>query len=109
MLIAFLISYGLAMALFFFMRWDYSRSQFLVSFSFVCLWFGAVGFIEPRLRRPRFVVVRFGAGRSVLNNDSADWMVASAPTEIPPGVTGIIADLRADLPSEWRRSSFVWG
>jgi lipopolysaccharide/colanic/teichoic acid biosynthesis glycosyltransferase len=102
--VAFLVSYGLAVALFFFMRWDYSRFQFLVSFAFVCLWFGAVGFIEPRLRRPRFAVLPVGGAHNVLVNDWADWILASAPNQIPSGISGIVADLRADLSEEWERS-----
>jgi lipopolysaccharide/colanic/teichoic acid biosynthesis glycosyltransferase len=102
-LVAFLISYGLAVALFFFFRWDYSRFQFLASFAYVCLWFGTVGLIEPRLRRPRLVVLPFGGAAGVMRNDWADWIVASTPGQLPSGITGIVADLRADLATEWER------
>ncbi len=101
-LIAFLITYGGAIGIFFFLRWDYSRFQFLSSFLIACAWFGAAAFFEPRLRRASLLVLPFGDAKSVTRSPRADWKMASAP-ERAVGVSGIVVDLRADLPVEWDR------
>ncbi|MEL7111010.1 MAG: exopolysaccharide biosynthesis polyprenyl glycosylphosphotransferase, partial [Pseudomonadota bacterium] len=42
---------------FFLMRIDYSRYQFLVSFTFTCIWFAAILFVVARFRRPVFCIL----------------------------------------------------
>jgi lipopolysaccharide/colanic/teichoic acid biosynthesis glycosyltransferase len=101
-LIAFAMSYGAAIALFFFLRWDYSRFQFLASFMLACIWFGSAAGIELRLRRSTLCVLPFGAASRVMKSPGADWKVIDQP-RLVDGVSGIVADLRADLSVEWDR------
>ncbi len=100
---SFSIAYG-ALAMFFVLtRIDYSRFQFLASFALAILWFGFVRVIEPRVRRQRLATVPFGDTAHLTSLSQADWVPLRAPDGIPPGVTGIVADLRAELPSDWER------
>lgn len=100
---AFVVSYGIAMALFFFVRLDYSRLQFLMSFGMVIAWFGFVGLLEPRLRRSSLVVLPFGDARKVMRSDRADWSVGRSSDELPLTSSGIVADFRAEFTPEWER------
>ncbi len=100
---AFGAAYGAAVAIFFLLRLDYSRLDFIASFLFTVAWFGFVGVIEPGIRRPRLLLLPFGKADKLLSFSQADWVVAQAPTQIPHGVTGAVADLRADMPPEWER------
>jgi len=99
----FLVSFGLAVTLFFFLRLDYSRLQFLMSFAFVAAWFSIVGIIEPALRRPRLVVLPFGAAQRVMMSDRADWTLARTSDALPTNATGVVVDLRSDIAPEWER------
>lgn len=64
---AFLTSYGAIIAIFFILRLDYSRAQFLASFVLVTLWFYTTMFMHARFRRPRFGFVS-GNGDSELKS-----------------------------------------
>jgi lipopolysaccharide/colanic/teichoic acid biosynthesis glycosyltransferase len=99
----FLITFGVAVALFFFLRLDYSRLQFLMSFAFVVGWFGLVRVIERRVRRPNLSVLPFGDAKRVMTSEGADWMLIRSSEELPAGATGIVADFNADLAAEWER------
>lgn len=99
----FLITYAALITSFFFLRLDYSRLQFLMSFVFVVGWFGFVGAVERRVRRPRLLVLPYGSAGRVMLSDRADWLLAQAPDVVPDSATGIVADLHADLAPEWER------
>ena len=62
---AFAASYGTTMLVFFFSRLDYSRFLFLASFLLVVMWFGYIGLVEPRIRRPRLLLLPFGDAKSL--------------------------------------------
>jgi lipopolysaccharide/colanic/teichoic acid biosynthesis glycosyltransferase len=100
---AFTASYGLAVLLFFFLRLDYSRFQFLASFVLVLIWFAFVGIVEQRTRRPRLLLLPFGRSESLLGEPQVDWTLARSAEELPPAVTGVVADFRANLGPEWER------
>lgn len=100
---AFGASYAGAVVLFFFARFDYSRFEFISSLIAAIFWFGLVGLIEPRVRRARLLLLPFGRAQNLLASSEADWNLASSPSELPPAVTGVVADFRADLPPEWAK------
>jgi lipopolysaccharide/colanic/teichoic acid biosynthesis glycosyltransferase len=97
------LSYGVAMALFFFARLDYSRFQFAASFILVIAWFGFVALIEPRIRRPNLALLPFGSARKVMRSDRADWRLWHSTDELPITLSGIVVDLRADLGPQWEQ------
>jgi len=100
---AFSISYGLVVGLFFFARFDYSRFQFLSSFVLALIWFGFVGLLSARMRRPRLLWLPFGQTADLAAMPQADWVLASTAEELPRGLNGIVADLRADMGAEWEQ------
>ena len=100
---AFLSAYGILIAVFFFVRIDYSRYQVLASFILAVIWFIGVLSLERRVRRGRFAVLPFGDTRDLLAYELADWTVLTTPVRVPREANGIVADLRADLPPEWEK------
>ena len=100
---AFLTAYGILIAVFFFVRIDYSRYQVLVSFVLAVIWFIGVLSLERRARRSRFAVLPFGDTRDLLAYEMVDWMVLRTPVRVPTEASGIVADLRANLPPEWEK------
>lgn len=100
---AFAAAYLSVILVFFFLRFDYSRFQFASSFLVAVLWFGAVSVIEAKIRRDRYLLLPFGQARKLLVRTEADWVLAASAVDLPPGVTGVVADLRADLPPIWEK------
>lgn len=100
---AFAVAYWIVILGFFFLRFDYSRFQFASSFTMAVLWFGAVSVIEARVRRDRFLLLPFGQARNLLVRAEADWVVAKSAETLPPAITGVVADLRADMPPAWEK------
>lgn len=99
----FATAYGAVIVFFFFARLDYSRFQFVASFLLALGWFGFVGLVEPHIRRQRFLLLAFGRAGSLLERDEADWVVARSDAELPDKLTGVVADLRADLAPNWQQ------
>jgi len=100
---AFLTAYGMLIAIFFFVRIDYSRYQVLVSFVLAVIWFIGVLTLERHVRRGRFAVLPLGDMRDLLANEQVDWSVLNSPVRVPTEVSGVVADLRADLSPEWQK------
>ncbi|MCP4383340.1 MAG: polyprenyl glycosylphosphotransferase [Hyphomicrobiales bacterium] len=100
---AFMISYAIVIAVFFFLRLDYSRAQFLISFASALVWFGFVGLIEPGLKRLGLAVLPFGDAERIVKSDRADWVLWQSSGVLPTATNGIVVDLRADLAPEWER------
>lgn len=98
---AFGTAYGLAVLAFFFLKLDYSRFQFGASFALALVWFAIVAAIEPHVRRQKLFIVPAGKAPLLAANGSADWLLGRTPDDLPPGVDGVVADLRADLSPAW--------
>jgi lipopolysaccharide/colanic/teichoic acid biosynthesis glycosyltransferase len=88
--------------IFLLLRLDYSRYQFISCYVLTVAWFFFVTIIEARVNRQRLVVIPVGDAGRLLKLDSADWVVARHPEEVPVS-SGVVADLRADLSPEWQR------
>lgn len=99
----FAASYVLVIVGFFFLRLDYSRAQFLLSFALTVLWYLAVFRIERRVHRPRYLLLPFGAAPGLAALSGAEWLAAQSPDRPPTGVSAVVADLRADMPDDWER------
>ncbi|MFW6028600.1 MAG: sugar transferase [bacterium] len=100
---AFLAAYGLMIAVFFFLRLDYSRLQLGGSFLAALVWFHFVLHVETPVRRPRLLLLRGGDAEDLTDLDGADWQIAEDPGDVPAGITGVVADLRTDLAPQWER------
>ena len=102
---AFLTSYGLVVALFFLLRLDYSRYQFLSSLCFVVAWYGLIQVVLARLRRPIFGVIPAGRAKALLTNCSADTVTFTSPDEADRRASiPLVADFKSDdLGPKWQR------
>lgn len=102
---AFTISYLIIAALFFAVRLDFSRQQFLVSYAMVVLFFFAIGFVAVRLRRPVYGFIQGGRANMLAEIEHADWIPIRSPQDarIDPDLP-IVADFHAsEITDEWER------
>jgi lipopolysaccharide/colanic/teichoic acid biosynthesis glycosyltransferase len=96
----FLVSYGLALAWFFFFRLDYSRGVFLGSFLACVSWTYLVHRLGAGHGVVRFGVVPFGQVADLPEVPRVSW-VALAEPRLDHSCQAVVADFRADLPREW--------
>ena len=99
----FVAVYGGVFVVMLLLRIDYSRFQLLASFLLAVPWFWFVTVIERRYRRPLLAVLPIGNGKQLVALKQADWLVIEGPDEPPPSVSGVVADLRADMAPQWER------
>ncbi|MEM9938467.1 MAG: sugar transferase [Pseudomonadota bacterium] len=86
---SFLTSYGLVIGVFFILRLQYSRYQFLVSFVLVVVSFYILMFLLNRFRRCRFAVMTDRALADMPRIPGIEWVATPTPAE---------AKAYADLP-----------
>lgn len=97
------LAYILTILVFFLLRLDYSRFQFVVSFVIACTWFFSVYLIARRYEIYRFAVLPDVDLRGKSRVGRVDWLELKQP-ELPDiSIHGVIADLRTDLPDSWER------
>ena len=102
---AYLTSYTVIIAIFFMLRLDYSRLQFLTSFILVLVWYYAMSFAIARFKRPKFGLV---ADDSILDLQlirGVDWRVMDTPEAASryPDMP-LVANFRSStLSDEWER------
>lgn len=102
---AFLTSYLVVTALYYALRLEFSRQQFLLSFFLVVLFFYLAGFIAVRLRKPVYGVIPGGRSEALTRLAYVDWIPIARPADarmhrrLP-----LVADLHADtLTPDWAR------
>ena len=93
---------GVAVALLL-LRVDYSRFQLLASFLVAVPWFWFVTVVERRFKRPLLAVLPVGNFESLTKLTEGDWLLLESSRQVPRGVSGIVADLRADLDPAWEK------
>ena len=99
----FAISYGTVLAVFFFLRLDYSRIQFIASFVLCIIWYIFVLRYRQRTVKLDIGIVPGGETRGLQLLGGVDWIMLDRPVRPEIRLDGIVADLRADLPEEWER------
>jgi lipopolysaccharide/colanic/teichoic acid biosynthesis glycosyltransferase len=106
---SFAASYGLILAIFFFLRLDYSRLHFLASFLICVLWYYIVYFKLQRQKLLLIGVVPAGEIEKLFEIPDVTWVrlgqehLEQSRAGIKSGIGAIVADLRADIPDEWER------
>jgi lipopolysaccharide/colanic/teichoic acid biosynthesis glycosyltransferase len=96
----FLVSYGLALAWFFFFRLDYSRGVFLGSFLACVSWTYLVHLLAAGHGVVRFGVVPFGQVADLPQVPRVSWVTLTEP-RLDHSCQAVVADFRADLPRDW--------
>ena len=99
----FAAGYGGIVLLFFLSRIEYSRFQFIASFILAVVWFILVALVEKHYKRPLLAVVPIGDTRYLTELTQADWYELEGPAHVPEEASGVVADLRADLPPAWQK------
>ena len=99
----FAITYGLVFAAIFFFRIDYSRFQAGSSFLLSTLWYFGWSIAARRVVRHRLAVVPGGNVSGIERVRNVTWHHLSSPDQPLKGVSGVVADLRADLSDAWER------
>lgn len=102
---AFLTSYAVVVAFFFLMRIDYSRAQFLLSFSLACVWFALILFVLARFKRPIFCILPGMETKRLQSYEGIRWMTLKSKRVLSrfPHIP-IIVDFQSDfLDPEWER------
>jgi lipopolysaccharide/colanic/teichoic acid biosynthesis glycosyltransferase len=100
---SFVVSYAAAAVVFFFLRIEYSRWQFAVSFILAIGWFYIIYILMRRYAQPRLALVPGGDERKVTQLEGAIWVRLNHRPSILFGFDGLVADLRASLAPEWER------
>lgn len=103
---AFMTSYAVVVAFFFLMRIDYSRYQFLASFAFACIWFGAILFLLSRFRRPVFCLLPGGQTSRLRNYRGVRWKVIKSLELLDrnPHVPVVVDFRDPNLEPQWERA-----
>jgi len=99
---AFLASYMLVVLIFFMLRLEYSRAQFIVSFVLSTGFFYAACFLMRRVQSLELAVVPVGDIGRLASLRTASARLLTSPEEAS-GASAIVVDLKADLPPEWER------
>ncbi len=100
---AFAVTYAMVLAIFFFLRLDYSRAQFLASFIICVVWHYTVYFKLQRQTQLRIGVVSFGEVQSLFDIAGVNWVSLTDTRDYGGPYDAIVADLRADIPDNWAR------
>jgi lipopolysaccharide/colanic/teichoic acid biosynthesis glycosyltransferase len=99
----FAATYGVALAVFFFLRLNYSRLHFLGSFLLCVGWYYVVYFKLQRQQRLTIGVVPFGEIQHLYAIEEVTWVTLGDPEAEEHGCDAIAADLRSDIPDAWER------
>lgn len=103
LLTAFALAYLAVILVFFFLRIDYSRYQFISSFTLSLIWFLANEFAVRLVSPLRLAVVPGGDGLKATTIDQVEWVRLGGPDHGVRRCAGVVADLRATLGEEWER------
>lgn len=100
---SFVTSFGIVLAIFFFLRLDYSRLLFGLSFAAITMLYLVICRQSRRVVNQRFYVVPFGNVGWLRTNKDVD-AVFLQETIFPREPNAVlVADLRADIPDDWDR------
>lgn len=99
----FAASYALTVLAFFFLRLEYSRLQFLLSFGASIVLFYWIFIAVRRLKTMTLSIVPIGDVGRLSSLKFVQWHKLASPDD-PKIEGGIVADLRADLPPEWEQA-----
>ncbi len=100
-LFIFTFSFLLAAFMFFMFRLEYTRTTLVLCYFACCIWFLTFDFLKRRLARFKLSIVPIGRVEDLEAIDTVKWQRMEKPEDFNPDATGIVVDLRADLPPEW--------
>ncbi len=99
---AFLIAYAMTIAVFFMLRLEYSRYQFLASFLLTVGFFSLIFQLARRAQRPVLSLIPLGDTAKLKEISLVSWRVLETP-DGRGDMSPVVADLSIDLPDDWDR------
>lgn len=99
----FTASYLFVVVIFFFFRFDYTRSSLAISFIAVIAWFYILAFLSRRTRSYTLAIVPGGDVETLVDIKGVDWVSLDQPEQTGRKLDGVVADLHADLSDKWVR------
>lgn len=99
----FAISYGIAYFTIFLLRIDYSGYQAASSLTLSILWYFGLSILSRRLDPYSLAVVPGGAVNRLEEISGVNWHWLGSPDTVVDRVSGVVADLRAELSDDWER------
>lgn len=99
----FALSYGLVYLVIFLFRIDYSAFQAAGSLTLSIFWYFALSILSRRLDPYSLAVIPGGAVGRLEEISGVNWRWLGSPDTVVDRVSGVVADLRADLSDEWER------
>jgi len=98
-----LASFAAVLVAMLFGRIEYNRYLFPSSFVLAILWIFITQSVTGRHRVPIFAVVPGGRAERITSVPDAVWKPLERPQLPATRLSGVVADLTADLPDEWER------
>ena len=99
--LVFTFSFLFVAFIYFIFRLEYSRLTLLIGYACCCAWFLAFNFLRRKSSRYRLSIVPIGRVDDLETIDNVEWVRMNKPEDFNPRTTGLVADLRTDLPPEW--------
>ena len=99
----FAVTFGAVLIVFLFLRLEYSRYLFAISYLLSVIWFTAVSVAMVRLRTLKIGIVPGGESDRLVAMRSIQWHEIKQPDAMLMKVDAIVADLRHGFPLEWER------
>jgi lipopolysaccharide/colanic/teichoic acid biosynthesis glycosyltransferase len=99
----FALSYGLVYLVIFLFRIDYSAFQAAGSLTLSIFWYFGLSILSRRLDPYSLAVVPGGAVDRLEEIRGVNWHWLDSPDTVIDRVSGVVADLRAELSDDWER------
>lgn len=100
-LFIFTFSFLLSAFIFFIFRLEYTRITLILSYVACCIWFLTFDWLRRRVAQYKLSIVPIGRVEDLETINTVEWLRMEAPEDFNPHATGIVVDLRADLPPHW--------
>ncbi|WP_287160872.1 sugar transferase [Mesorhizobium sp.] len=99
----FALSYGFVYLVIFLFRFDYSAFQAAGSLTLSIFWYFGLSILSRRLDPYSLAVIPGGAVSRLEEISGVNWYWLGSPDTVVGRVSGVVADLRAELSDEWER------
>ncbi|TKD48593.1 MAG: polyprenyl glycosylphosphotransferase [Mesorhizobium sp.] len=99
----FALSYGFVYLVIFLFRFDYSAFQAAGSLTLSIFWYFGLSILSRRLDPYSLAVIPGGAVSRLEEISGVNWHWLGSPDTVVGRVSGVVADLRAELSDEWER------
>ncbi|MCE8025887.1 sugar transferase [Halomonas sp. MCCC 1A11058] len=97
------LSFAIALLILKMIGLELTRSSLALSYMTIVTYCLVEYAIDVRLRRLRLAVLPHGRAPALCQHSGVDWQLLQCPDLGQARVDGVVADLRADFPAEWKR------